>query len=218
MDTKIIKSEILKNIFLLEFETQLELASTFLRLQEYYESPQFKGKIFTLNEYKDWYTKEKGKFSYYTDWGGFNIPSSIITSFTQGLFNPLSDKETNLINLFKEVPHPFYIIGIHKELESHHKDKYLKHETAHGLYYTNSKYREKVENILSQYDLVDFKNWLKSTGGYHEEVLDDECHAYAIAGSSKLDIKLPEEMIRALENIHKETLELYTQNPDFKKS
>ena len=46
------------NIIFLEADTQYELASTFMRLQEHYESPKFRGKKVDLEEYMDWYAKE----------------------------------------------------------------------------------------------------------------------------------------------------------------
>jgi hypothetical protein len=201
MKQKVEKINVLENIALLVFENQFELTSTFLRFQEHYESPEFRGKIFTLDEYKDWYTKQKGKFSYYTDWNGFNIPSYVLTPFVEGKFNPLSNKELHLINLLKEAKDPFYIIGIHKELESSRKSQNLKHEVAHGLFYTNPEYKRNIQKILSEYDLTDLKQWLKSTGGYHDEVLDDECHAYSLTVNAKLPISVPPELCKSLENI-----------------
>ena len=62
---KINKRKIGNNIYLLMFENQFELCSTMLRFQEYYESPKFKNKIFTLEEYKKWYSKGNKKFTYY---------------------------------------------------------------------------------------------------------------------------------------------------------
>ena len=100
--------EIIKNIFHISFSTQHELASTFLRFQEYYESPKFRGKIFSFYEYKKWYTanspkgKKTGKFTYYKDWGGFNIPSYVLKPFYQGKFNPLSNKEKKFLRAFKK--------------------------------------------------------------------------------------------------------------------
>lgn len=66
-------TEILKDVFHLNYLTQEQLASTFLRFQEHYESPEFRGKIFTLDEYKEWYMTnspnsiKKGIFTYYED-------------------------------------------------------------------------------------------------------------------------------------------------------
>ena len=198
---KIEKVNILKNIILLVFENQFELASTFLRFQEHYESPEFRGRVFTLDEYKEWYIKQKGSFSYYTDWNGFNIPSHIISPFKEGKFDPLSEKELGLINVLKEETGNFYIIGVHKELELPRRQQNLKHEVAHGLFYTNPQYKTEVQNILSKYDLTDLKKWLKSINGYHDGVLEDECHAFSLTGSTKLPIQIPLELNKSLESI-----------------
>src|SRR6266481_5073696 len=152
-ETKIKKSEVLKNIFLLEFETQFELTSTFLRFQEHYESPEFRDKVFTLEEFEKWYTKLKGSFTYHTDWSGFNIPSYILQPFRNGKFNPLTAKERNLLSLFENDTEPFYIIGVSKDSSS--GKLLLEHEIAHGLFYSNQEYKEKALAILKKYDLRD---------------------------------------------------------------
>ncbi|HVY01919.1 MAG TPA: hypothetical protein VHA12_04110, partial [Candidatus Nanoarchaeia archaeon] len=98
--------EIYPNIFHIQFSTRLLLTSTFLRFQEHYESPKFRGKIFSLEEYKKWYIsnspkgKETGKFTYYEDWSGFNIPGHVLEPFFQGKFDPLSLEEQHFIKLF----------------------------------------------------------------------------------------------------------------------
>ena len=56
-----------KDIFHLKFNSQQELAETFLRFQEHYESPKYRGKVFTLGEFRKWYTDVHGSFSYYQD-------------------------------------------------------------------------------------------------------------------------------------------------------
>ncbi|KND49058.1 MAG: hypothetical protein AB200_01345 [Parcubacteria bacterium C7867-005] len=203
-EKKIKKSEVLKNIFLLEFETQLDLTSTFLRFQEHYESPEFRGKIFSLDEYKDWYTKLKGSFTYYSDWSGFNIPSYVLKPFYENKFDPLTTEEQSLLSLFKEHEHPFYVLGIYDKHDGTQNILYLEHETAHGLFYTEPVYREKVLKILEKYNLDDLKDWLRSRGGYHEEVLLDECHAYSLTGSKKLTVEIDESMKQELRNVFEE--------------
>src|ERR1035437_10032699 len=138
------KTNIRDDIFLLEFETQFELTSTFLRFQEFYESPEFQGKIFTLKEYKKWYTKVKGKFSYYTDWGGFNIPSKVLKLFYLGKFDPQSKSEKQLLDLFKDDKGKFYIIGTYRRNDRKWKDSMIMHETAHALFSLDIKYRTQV--------------------------------------------------------------------------
>ena len=60
--------EIKGGIFLVEFDNQYDLAMTFLRYQEFYESPKFKGKRFTIIDFMEWYSKEyDGAFTYTKD-------------------------------------------------------------------------------------------------------------------------------------------------------
>jgi len=51
------------NIYLVIAPSQYILAATFMRFQEYHESPEFKGRIFTVEEYMDWYAKTYGNFT-----------------------------------------------------------------------------------------------------------------------------------------------------------
>ena len=52
-------------LILVRAEHQYTLASAFLRFQEHYESPKFRGEIFSLEEFMDWYAVEVGNFTYY---------------------------------------------------------------------------------------------------------------------------------------------------------
>ena len=201
-EKKIKKTEVIKNIFVLEFDNQVDLASTFIRFQEHYESPEFKGRFFSLDEYKEWYTKMKGDFTYYTDWGGFNIPSYVLVPFYEGKFNPLTVSENQILELFKENEGSFYIIGLYSKNENLKLS--LDHEIAHGLFYTEPEYKEKVLEILNKYDLEVLKTWLRSKGGYHEVVLLDECHAYGLTGSKKLTVEIDSEMKMELKQLFEE--------------
>ena len=177
-------TERLHNIFHLHFPTQQELASTFLRFQENYESPQFKGKIFTLDEFERWYIanspggKGTGKFTYSEDWSGFNIPSYILNPFYEGSFDPLSEPEVAFLELFKDKKETkFYVIGSFGE-----KQESLNHEVAHGLYYTQPEYKAKVLEVLSNMDPEDRSNLTVAllAMGYDQSVLDDEIQAYVV--------------------------------------
>ena len=64
MPIKIRKQKVAKGIYLLRFRTQYELAATFLRVQEHYESPKFHGRVFSLEQYMDWYAADRGNFTY----------------------------------------------------------------------------------------------------------------------------------------------------------
>jgi hypothetical protein len=83
--TGITKHKVAEGIYLLRFKTQYELTSTFLRVQEHYESPQFHGRIFTLEQYMDWYVADNGAFTYFQDWSGFNVPSTAFQPFYEGV-------------------------------------------------------------------------------------------------------------------------------------
>lgn len=195
--------EIIPEIILLVFDNQYDITSTFLRFQEHYESPEFAGKIFTLEEYKNWYTKEMGSFTYYTDWNGFNIPSYILRPFKTGKFGILSDRENLLLDLLDYHEEPFYVIGVHKE-NLRGFEKTLKHEIAHGLFYTDKDYKDKVLRLLEGRQLNGLKKFLRESGGYNESVILDECHAYHISGSKKIDDVLDSDLKESL-------LELYNQ-------
>jgi len=194
-------------VHLLIFENQRDITSTFLRFQEYYESPEFRRKIFSLKDFKKWYIKNSpngiktGKFTYYFDWNGFNIPSYILKPFYKGSFNPISIKEKKILDIFNIEKGIFYIIGIHKESKT--SDNVLKHEIAHGLFYTNKKYKKEIISLLSKFNLDKIKEELRSRAGYHEAVLDDEVQAYGVISGGKLKISFPKKLQVGLEKIYK---------------
>lgn len=167
-------------ICLVRAKTQYDLATTFMRFQEYYESPKFRGKIFTAQEYAAWYAEQNGSFSYVTDWSGFNIPSRVLTPFYNGQFDPLSQKERKLLRLLKNIRGRFYVIGVQTGAETHHGT--LKHEFVHGLFYTNPTYRKAVKKVLKKTDATELKNLLKKKHGYHSTVIPDEINAYVLTG------------------------------------
>ena len=193
-------------IHLLIFNTQRDISSTFLRFQEHYESPKFRGKIFSLEEFKRWYVQNSpkgiktGEFTYYTDWNGFNIPSYVLKPFYSGKFNPLSEQEKKFLEIFKDEPEPFYVIGIHRETKK--LNLFLKHEIAHGLFYTDKDYRGEVLAILSQFDVKPIKIELRSKAGYHEQVLEDEVHAYIIASGKRLKTSIQKKLSLKLRKIY----------------
>jgi len=166
-------------IFLLSFPDQHLLASTFLRFQEYYESPRFRGRTFTWEEYMDWYARTNGKFSYLQDWSGFNIPDRVLRPFYDGSFDPLTRKERALLELFRDVPPPFYVIGV---VDGKKLDDSL-HELVHGLFAVFPDYRRDVIGCLRRFDLSSAKKILLEMG-YARNVLDDELNAYITTGLS----------------------------------
>lgn len=157
-----------------QFTDQQEMARTFVRFQEHYESPKYKEKIFTLTEFTDWYAKTQGT-DYFSDWEGFNFPGANLNPFMDGRFNPLTEQEHGVCQAC--APHrsggPFYVIASLKGDE-----QTFLHEIAHALYYLNSEYRTKVMSILgaSGGSVVEHL----AAKGYGSGVLQDELHAYLL--------------------------------------
>lgn len=167
------------NSVLVKADSQEELGNTFIRFQEHYESPnpKFRNQVFTLGEFKSWYSITYGS-NYVTDWKGFNFPSRVLEPFRQGLFDPLTNEENNLLNLLKYRHDNFYIIGAQDEAT-------LKHELTHALYTTNNKYKSEIDNVLDKNRKKISKAYshlLKM--GYTKEVIYDEIQAYTIDGDA----------------------------------
>ncbi|KAJ9065476.1 hypothetical protein DSO57_1019218 [Entomophthora muscae] len=196
---------VLKNMFLVTYEKQHELSRAFLRFQEFYESPVFRQKYFTLDEFKSWYIRKFGKFTYETDWIGFNIPSTVFEEFESGKMNPLSSEEIKLLDIVSTKPKPFYIIGSTSSIlgrpadnlgfiEPCHREKLslgtksqelsatLIHEMSHGLFYLDSKYSNGVMQEVSSMGVeINPLFQIFYQLGYHKEVWIDEAAAYLIS-------------------------------------
>lgn len=178
---KIAKSKIAEGIYLLRFKTQYELTATFLRIQEHYESPRFHGRIFSLERYMDWYAGRYGNFTYYQDWSGFNVPSTALRPFYDGKFDPLSEKEKQLLRLFKGAQERFYVIGVY---DAGAKDS-LTHELAHALFFIDDSYRKAVREAMRGHDTTKLARQIAEQG-YAKHVIPDEVQAYIIVPSGKL--------------------------------
>jgi hypothetical protein len=169
-------------IYLVAARTPYEIASTFLRFQEYYESPKFRGRYFSLEEFMDWYAAENSGFSYFDDWEGFNIPSWVFRPFREGRFDPLLKKERKLLSLIADVADPFYLIGACRPFALPN----LKHEFVHGCFYTDRRYRAQVLAVLRKAKARTFHEALRRLGGYHPSRWPDEINAYSLAGIGHL--------------------------------
>ncbi len=166
--------EIFPRIFHLKYKTQKAMTRAMVRFSEHYEHPEFRGEVFTVREFKAWTKKKGNEFTYFTDVYGFNFPSEILEAFRDGSFDPLSRGERDVVNAFEGNTNRFYVIATYKDGD-------IAHEVSHGLYYTNSKYRKKVKEILAdQAKTGGMGDWEKAIRnmGYHEAVVADEIHAY----------------------------------------
>jgi hypothetical protein len=166
------------NSFRIRASSDIELASAFLRLQEHYESPNndFRCRPFTIGEYKRWYTQRRGAFTYYSDWTGFNIPSQILIPFLNGLFDPLTRLEKELIDFFRysSMGESFYIIGANNI-------DVLNHELNHALFDYSKSYRTSITKLFdSNLDHIKPAMEYLIHKGYHAYMLYDELQSYIL--------------------------------------
>lgn len=153
-------------------DSQEELGNTFIRFQEHYESPKFKAQIFTVGQVRSWYSSTYGANTYEKDWSGYNFPSTVLKPFRDGLFDPLTNEEQELIKLFKYRHDSFYIIGAQTE-------DVLRHELSHALYSYSIKYKISINQLIKKYQ-KDLKPAIKYIldKGYDKSVINDELQAY----------------------------------------
>lgn len=173
MDFKVLRPH--KNIIHLKFKLKRDLTKTMLRFQEHFESPKFRNKIFSLEEFKTWYIAQpenKGKFDYYSKWSGFNFPSKILKPFYEGQFDPLTAEEKTLLDTLRDEQGKFYVIATFNNED-------LKHETAHARFHIDAKYRKEVKRIVKTVDTKPICKILKEMG-YDKSVWVDEVHAYML--------------------------------------
>lgn len=195
--------KIIDNLYLVEMDNLYDLAMTFVRYQEYYESPNsdVRGQTFSLEEYMRWYSLNNGQkyptFSYPSDFCGYNIPSTAIKDilYDGNYIGSLTMYDKLMLEIFQEINNcnnqngkDFYLIGA-SEMDS----TTLKHEIAHGLYFVNSEYKQHMINLinsnLSLEEIKDFKLEL-SKMHYCEEVMYDEMQAF-ISTDEKLRKSFP---------------------------
>lgn len=157
-----------------------ELGMSFLRFEEFYESPKFKGKTFTIEHYKDWYKKKykTDRFDYCSTWAGFNVSWDCFTPFFDGKFKHFSRYEQFLLDYFSSKKIPFSLIGSLKN-----DKETLQHELSHSFWAMSKAYQKECRKILRTIPpdyLRVLKNSIKNMG-YHKSVLTDEAVAYIIS-------------------------------------
>lgn len=186
MSFNISVSEIFPKCIHLHFETQYEVASSMMRLQEFYESPyeNIKGKHFTVEEYMDAYATAMGNFTYTSDWTGFNIPGNVVTEFFE-MFNDLFDKEIHLKETIDKAKKKAKIKDEHFYLIASYVDKIegkdvIKHELCHAMYYLNPEYSTRMDDNIMNIPEVELELLFKGliSQGYTKEVVLDEIQAY----------------------------------------
>jgi hypothetical protein len=164
-----------RDVVHMRFPNQKSLCRSFIRLQEFYESPypEIRGNYFTLDDYRRLYVVDHGKpFSYDKDWHGFNVPGRIVRRFEKVFAHDLTFEEKRIVDLKSMA----YLIGTWQDAD-------FTHEFAHAMYHLSRRYREGVRRLVKQLEADDpaaalvFLLWLKNEG-YTAEVITDEIGAY----------------------------------------
>lgn len=187
--------EIKPRVFLVEAHSQYAICSMFMRPQEFYESPLdgIQGNFFFVEDYMDKYaaSRSDGRFSYYEDWGGFNIPGDILMKFFKVFQHNFTAKEVKLYEFILGCVNdpyetPFYVIGCEVG-----QDGYMAHEIAHAYWYLYPEYKKNMNKIISSMNKEMFNEAKEKllSEGYDNQYIKDEIQAYAATGSNRLKIR-----------------------------
>lgn len=219
MNIKYELNEIHPKVFLVTIDNAYDLAMTFCRVQEFYESPfkEIRGKHFNILEFQRMYSMEFGDgiFTYPHDWAGFNVPSKILIECYSDINKPIID-----FNCYDEIIwdinnqirlkgiEKYYLIGSEPNAQGT-----INHEVAHAFYYLHPKYKSaanKIADKVSEKSKNKIKNWLSSLG-YCDNVFKDELQAYLTAdinriieccNASKTEEKKLEKISKELQNLN----------------
>lgn len=192
--------EIIPKVYCLMYDTGYDLCMSFVRIQEFYESPFYKGKYFTLEDFMDYWSLNFGEgcFDYTASWAGFNFPGKVLENWISVFesFENFREKENILIGKIlrksKFDLKDIYIIGTHKENKMKERKEIVEHELAHAMYYLYPKYKQSCNKLIStlkstKWGMVKYEQTagrLKDMG-YCDDVIDDEIQAYWSTGNSK---------------------------------
>jgi hypothetical protein len=209
--------EVRPNVFAVIVKDHYHRAMLFLRVQEFYESPnpEFRGKNFNIWDYIEWYSRRNNDvFTYPFDWGGFNIPLEV----AYNCYDTLTDSYTPYDEVMENIIHQIYelnsdgcngyIIGA----DSTESDTF-EHEICHGLYATNKQYKELVDEVTIAIPFKHYqtfrKNLLKM--GYNGIVIDDEIQAYLSTNYdySKFSKGVSRKLCKELHKQYKQIFNLY---------
>jgi hypothetical protein len=201
--------EVTPSILHFKMKNQAAMIDAFLRIQERAESTneEFRKRPFTVGEFRSWYASTASPvFDYPHAVYGVNFPDSAVKPFLDGLFDPLTEGEREIVELLRGKRGSFYIIGTYGDANNA-----LEHEICHGLYYTDAAYRKAVNATLDGMDKRTKKKALTALAdGYHKSVLVDELHAYMATGWSEFfgaDFPMPKDVVAKLKRIKERAFE-----------
>jgi hypothetical protein len=172
-------------IFLFLGETPSDLGRPFVRIQEFYESPaaRFRRKFFTLAQFKEWYCRTQsrtGKFTYYSDFNGYNIPGDVFLDWATAYAGNETEDEQSLLGMMGALPSQFYVMGAPEDCAGT-----IDHELSHAFFHLFPEYKKLMLSMLEGYDLSDVHRYLKANM-YIRDVYSDESISYIMFDDSLL--------------------------------
>lgn len=166
-------------IYLLLGDSLADLGRAFVRVQEFYESPSklFRGKFFPLAKFKAWYCRtqsETGKFSYYRDFGGYNVPGDVFLDWATTYAGNENEDEQGLLGLIGALPKDFYVIGAPADSATT-----IDHELSHAFFHLFPEYRKLMVSMFDDFDLRGVRRYLNGNM-YAEPQFADEIVSYVM--------------------------------------
>jgi hypothetical protein len=214
--------EVRPNVFAVIVKDHYHRAMLFLRVQEFYESPnpEFRGKNFNIWDYIEWYSRRNNDvFTYTYDWGGFNIPLKTAWDCYEKLKENESPYDEVMDDIIRTIEMTMfnkkntrnwngYIIGA----DSTESDTF-EHEICHGLYATNKQYKELVDEVTIAIPFKEYQIFRKNLldMGYNGIVIDDEIQAYLSTNYdySKFSKGVSRKLCKELHKQYKQIFNLY---------
>jgi hypothetical protein len=210
--------EIKPRVFAVVVPDRYHRAMLFMRVQEYYESPnpKFRGKkSFNIWEYIEWYSrKNNDSFSYAAHWTGFNFPLGVALKCydtLEDMYTPYDEIMTKIVWDIYEMNKDSakaYIIGV-ADLTS----TTFQHELCHAYYHINKKYKKEADAITESIEPKIYKRMCKNLTdmGYTEQVFYDEVQAYTCMDSDYFEFnnKIPGAKLNKLTKKYKLIYEKY---------
>ena len=175
----------------LHYDTRERLCSDFVRLQEFYESPfdDIRGHFFTLDQFKERYSADRGGFTYFTDWSGFNVPGNVVIEFRDKFYAGMREEEWGLLFsidkddkfVYRRDPN-FYVIGTFGR--DPEKNNTVNHELAHAYFYLYPAYKAKQLAVIETMNPETLERVSQKilNMGYDQSVIYDEVQAYLGTG------------------------------------
>ncbi len=161
----------------IRFDDTYELCNSSYLFSHHYEDPHWNGKVFTRLELDEFYERNYDDAHHWKKkWSGSNIPDYVFERFIMGDFVGLNDFELDLIQRVRGVSQPYYVI-----MTSNSAKYTWNHEIAHAIWYTNSEYKRKAQEIVEQnrnLGYLDRAITCLREQGYADHVLNDELHVY----------------------------------------